>query len=242
MQEALKQYQQTHDRTWLMAETQARYGDVLSQVGRFEEGQKQLEDALKLAAEVKNDNVTAEALNWLGDSYFYRGDYAVARQQYDKAAAVATKARIREQVAVSKFGLARLDVVQGRSAAAVPVLQKLVQDTDAVGLKALSVEASTYLAQALEATGKVDAASQELDRALNRAEKLGLLVEQARAHYLLGQALDKAGKSNQAVPQYREAVRLLESISKEDGAARILERSDLKDIYHQAAKSYQGAA
>jgi len=242
MQEALKQYQQTHDRTWLMAETQARYGDVLSQVGRFEEGQKQLEDALKLAAEVKNDNVTAEALNWLGDSYFYRGDYAAARQQYDKAAAVATKAKIREQVAVSKFGLARLDVVQGRSAAAVPVLQKLVQDTDAVGLKALSVEASTYFAQALEATGKVDAASQELDRALNRAEKLGLLVEQARAHYLLGQALDKAGKSNQAVPQYREVVRLLESISKEDGAARILERSDLKDIYHQAAKSYQGAA
>ncbi len=61
LQEALKAYQQANDHTWSMAETQARYGDVLSQVGRFEEGQKQLEDALKLAAEVKNDTVTAES-------------------------------------------------------------------------------------------------------------------------------------------------------------------------------------
>ncbi|MDR3749501.1 MAG: tetratricopeptide repeat protein [Acidobacteriota bacterium] len=242
LQEAMKQYQQANDHTWLMAETQARYGDVLSQVGRFEEGQKQLEDALKVAADVKNNTVTAEALNWLGDSYFYRGDYAAARQQYEKAAAVAAKAKIREQVAVSKFGLARLDVVQGRSTAAIPALQKLVQESDASGLKALSVQASNYLAQALEATGKTDAARQELDRALNRAEKLGLLVEQARAHYLLAQAFDKTGKASQSTPQYREAVKLLESISKEDGASRLLERSDLKDIYHEATKSYQGAA
>ena len=242
LQEALKAYQQANDHTWSMAETQARYGDVLSQVGRFEEGQKQLEDALKLAAEVKNDTVTAETLNWLGDSDFYRGDYAAARQQYEKSAAVAAKSKIHEQVSVSKFGLARLDVAQGRNAVAVPVLQKLIQDADAVGLKALSVQASTYLGRALLATSKLDAAQQEADRALNRAEKLGLLVEQARAHYLMGQVLDKTGKSNQSTPQFREAVRILESISKEDGASRILERSDLKEIYHEAAKSYQGAA
>ena len=242
LQEALKQYQQANDRTWLMAETQARYGDVLSQVGRWDEGQKQLDDALKLATEDKNDTVTAEALNWLGDSYFYRGDYAAARQQYEKAEAVATKSKISEQVAAAKFGLVRLDVVQGRAAAAVPVLQKLVQETDAGGLKALSVEASTYLAQALLAANRIDAAQQELDHALNRADKMGLLVDQARAHFLLGVALEKAGKIAQSTPQYREAVRLLESVSKKDGAARILERSDLKGIYHEAAKSYQGSA
>jgi eukaryotic-like serine/threonine-protein kinase len=64
-------------------------------------------------------------------------------------------------------------------------------------------------------------------------------VEQARAHYLMGLAFDKSGKSNQATPQYREAVRILESVSKEDGASHILDRSDLKDIY-SAAKSSQG--
>ncbi len=242
LQDALKSHQQANDHTWWMAETMARYGDVLSQVGRFEEGQKQLEDALKLATEVKNDNVAAEAMNWLGDSYFYRGDYGTARQQYEKAGALAAKSKIQEQVALSKLGLARLDVAQGRNAAAVSALQKLVQDADAVGLKAPSIQASTYLAQALLASGKVDAAQQELDRALNRAEKLGLLVEQARAHYVLAQAFAKSGKAAQATPQYRETVRLLESVSKEGGAARVLERADIKDMYHQAAKSYQGTS
>jgi eukaryotic-like serine/threonine-protein kinase len=241
LQDSVQGYRQIGDRTWYFAETQARYGDLLSQVGRGEEGQKQLEEALKFAAGVKNDNVMAETLNWLGDSYFYRGDYAPARQQYAKAATVADKAKIREQVAVSRFGLARLDAMQGHAAAAIPVLQKLVRDSDAVGLKALSVQASTYLAQAFYAANKPDAALQELDRALNRAEKMGLLVEQARAHYLMGRTLDKTGKRNQATPQFREAVRTLESISKQNGAARLLERADLKDIYREAAKSYHGA-
>jgi tetratricopeptide (TPR) repeat protein len=101
------------------------------------------------------------------------------------------------------------------------------------------VQSSIYLAEALLANTKPDEAQQELDRTLKRAEKLGLLVEQARAHYLIGQALGKLGKSNQATPHYRDSVRILESISKEDGASHILERFDLKDIYGKA-KSSQG--
>ena len=58
-----------------MVEAMARYGNALSEVGRWDEGQKSLEDAVKLATEVKNDTVLAQALNYLGDSYFYRGDY-----------------------------------------------------------------------------------------------------------------------------------------------------------------------
>ena len=66
-------------------EVLARYGDVLSVVGRGEEGQKSIDEALKLADEVKDESATAEARNALGDSYFYRGDYSSARQQYERA-------------------------------------------------------------------------------------------------------------------------------------------------------------
>ena len=242
LQDALKIYQQTNDRTWNMAWTLTRYGNVLSQVGREDEGQKNLEDGLKLASEVKNDAVAAEALNWLGDSYFYRGDYGSARQQYEKADGLAAKAKIRDQSATSRFNLARLDVVQGRAAAAMPVLQKLIQETDNIGLKALSVQSSLYLAQAAIASNKADIAQRELDSAMNRAEKLNLLIEQARAHFLLGELLVKGGKTKEYMPQYREAVRLLESISKENGVGRLLDRSDLSDVYREAVKSYQGAA
>src|ERR1017187_2067940 len=242
LQESLKDFQQTNDQTWLMVEATGRYGNALSEVGRWDEGQKNLEAAVKLATEVKNDTVLAQALNYLGDSYFYRGDYGAARQQYEKALQVATKSKSRELLAVSHFNLAKLDVVQGRAAAAIPVLKKLQEDSESLGLQALSVQSSVYLAQALLAIKKPADAQQELERAMNRAEKLGLLVEQARAHYLMGEVLSAGGKTKEYVPQYQEAVRILESISKESGAGRLLDRSDLKDVYHDAVKSYQGAA
>jgi len=240
LQESLKDFQQANDHTWLMVEATGRYGNALSEVGRWDEGQKSLGDAVKLAIEVKNDTVLAQVLDQLGDSYFYRGDYSIARQQYEKALQVATKSKSRILLANSRFNLAKLDVVQGRSTSAIPVLKKQVEEFDSLGLKAGSVQSSIYLAEALLATKKPAEAQQELDRTIKLAEKLGLLVEQACAHYLMGQALDKLGRSNQATPQYREAVSILESLSREDGASHILERSDLKDIYI-TAKSSQGA-
>jgi tetratricopeptide (TPR) repeat protein len=241
LRESLKDFQQTDDHTWLMVEATGRYGDALSEVGRWNEGQESLEGALKLAIEVKNDSVLHEVLVGLGDSYFYGGDHVSARRQYEKALQVATKSKSRTLLAISRFNLAKLDVVQGRSASAISVLKKQVGEFDSLGLKAGSVQSSIYLAEALLATQSPAEAQQELDRTLKGAEKLGLLVEQARAHYLMGQALDKLGKSNQSTPQYREAVRILESLSKEDGASHILERADLKDIYSKA-KSSQGGA
>jgi tetratricopeptide (TPR) repeat protein len=238
--ESLKDYQQTDDHTWLMVEATGGYGDALSEVGRWDEGQKSLEDAVRLAIEVKNDSVLHQVLDELGDSYFYRGDYGSARQQYEKALQVATKSKSRTLLANSRFNLAKLDVVQGRSASAIPVLKKQVEEFDSLGLKAGSVQSSIYLAEALLATKKPDEAQQELVRTIKLADKLGLLVERARAHYLMGQALDKLGKRNQATPHYREAVRILESVSKEDGASHILERSDLKDIDIAAKSSQRG--
>ncbi len=242
LQESLKDFQQSNDHTWLMAEATGRYGNALSEVGRWDEGQKSLADAERLATEVKNDTVLAQALNYLGDSYFYRGDYSTARQEYDKALQVATRSKNRELLAVAHFNMAKLDVVQDHPASAISVLKGLVEQSDSLGLKALSVQSSVYLAQALLAVKKPADAQQELDRAMNRAEKLGLLVEQAKAHYLMGQILSIGGRTKEYAPQFQEAVRILESISKESGAGRLLDRSDLKDIYHDAVKSYQGSA
>ena len=51
-----------------------------------------------------------------------------------------------------------------------------------------------------------------------------------------------AASQQEAVSHYRQAVAIMESISKEEGATRVLERADLKDMYRDAAKSYQGGA
>ena len=239
--EAVDIFQQLGDRTYMMEAALAGYGQTLSAVGREDEGRRNIEDALKLADTAKNNAITAEAINSLGNSYFFAGDNASARQQYERALQLATKSNLRQQAVLAKLSLAELDVVQGHAQAAIPALKKLQDDANQMGLKADSVRAAIYLGQALLATNHADAAREELDSAVGRAEKLGLRTDQARAQYLLGAALAAAGKKQEAVPHYREAVRILESISKQDGAARVLERSDLKDVYSEAAKGFQGA-
>ncbi len=243
LQQAIDGFKQVNDRTWYSVEAMARYGDVLSVVGRGEEGQKPIEDALKLADEVKDEYATSEARNDLGDSYFYRGDYASARQQYDRARQVASKWALPDQGLRARLGLARVDLVQGRPKAAAPALKKLKEDALSTGLKALAVRASISYAQALLATDNADAAKQELESALGQTDKMGMLLERAYAEYLLGNALTRTGKPKEAPLHYREANRILDSIlSKEKSAAHILDRPDLKSIYVEAKSSQGGAA
>lgn len=239
-QEAVNLYQQLNDRTYQMVLALAGYGRTLSAVGREEQGQQNINQALKLAAEVKNDAVTAEALNDLGDSFFYAGDLASARQQYAKALQFAGQGKSPEQTVLAKLNLARVDIAQGHAPSAIPALRKLAQQADSMGLKADAVAAQIDLGQALLTTNRAGEARQVFDGAVGRAEKLGLRVEQARAQYFLGAALASSGQAKDAVPHYREAVKILESISREEGAGRVLDRADLKDIYRNAAKGYQG--
>ena len=48
------------------------------------------------------------------------------------------------------------------------------------------------------------------------------------------------GKEKQFGFQYRDTVKLLESISKDPGVGHLLDRADLKGIYQDAMKAYQG--
>ncbi len=239
-QDADKTYEQLSDRTWTTAEIMGGFGSSLAQAGRIGEGRKKIEDALKIATDVKHDPTTILCLNWLGDSYFYAGDNSAAREQYERASQLANSKHLPDKVALSTFNLAKTDVLQQRSRAAIPTLAKLVAQTDSLGMKALSVEASVFLAQAKLDIGETEAAEQEATRALNRAEKLGLRMEQARIHYLLGSALTKSKRAKDAIPHYRETVRILESIAKEDGTSRVLERADVDSIYRDAMNAFQG--
>ena len=233
--DAVKGLEQVKDNTWYSVETMARYGDVLSAVGRGEEGQKYIDDALKLAAQLKVSSLTnAEALNSLGDSYFYRGDYSSARQQYQKALQAAGKTLTDERLQ-AQLGLARVDLEQGHAQPVAPALKKINQDAMSIGLKALSVRASIFYAQALLATNHADAARQQLEDAMGQAEGLGMRIQLARAQYLMGKALTLTGKAKEAASHYEQAAQILQSLSKQDGAGHILDRPDLKDI--SAAKT-----
>jgi tetratricopeptide (TPR) repeat protein len=241
MKNAVDVVRQTKEMTWLTVESVGGWGDLLTQVGRGQEGRASLDEALNDARQIKNDTWTAIATNGIGDFYFYQGDYPNARQQYSQALGLASKTQDKETILVSKVNLAKTDLALGHAAATIPVLKKLSQDADTLGLKALSLECSVYLAQASIAAKNNGAAEQELTLTLAGAENLGLRVLQAKAQYLQATLQAASGKKSEAAIGYRGVVRILDGISKEDGSSKILDRADLKGIYADAQKQAAGS-
>jgi eukaryotic-like serine/threonine-protein kinase len=240
IEDAMKGLQQIDDKSWFTVEAKARYGDVLSIVGRGAEGQKYVDEAVQLSDKLKGNSATPEALNSLGDSYFYQGEYTQARTAYEKARQAVGKSAGSDQGLRARLGLARVSLESGKAQAqaALPELKKIRDEADSMGLKALAVQASISYAQSLLAANRAEPAQQELETALGQAEKVGLLLERARAQFLLGNAMTQAGKQRQATLYYQEATRLLESIVKnQKSAAHLLDRPDLKVIYGEAKAS-----
>ncbi len=230
MQDAVNILRQTKEMTWLTVEAIGGWGDLLAQAGRAPEGRASLEEALKDAHQIRDDAYVAMATNWMGDFYYYQGDYANARTQYAQALAIALKTPSKETQLRSRVNLAKTDLAMGHAAAGVPVLKKLAQDADALGLKAESVECSLYLTQALLATKNDAAAQQALTLAQARAENLGLSILQAKADALQATLAAKNGKTAEAQRNQLEVKRILDAIGKEDGAGKIAQRADLKPL------------
>jgi serine/threonine protein kinase/tetratricopeptide (TPR) repeat protein len=228
MQDAVTILRQSKEMTWLTVEAIGGWGDLLAQVGRASEGKPSLEEALNDAHQIKDDAYVAIATNLMGDYYYYQGDYSNARSEYAQAQTIAAKTTDKETQLRSKMNVAKTDLALGHAAASVPVLKKLAQDADTLGLKAEAVECSIYLAQALIATRNDAAAGQALTLAQARAENLGLRILQLKADSLDAELAAKSGRTAEAQRNRQQAARILDAIVKEDGASSAAQRADLK--------------
>src|SRR5262249_11423548 len=105
-----------------------------------------------------------------------------------------------------------------------------------------AVECSLILGEALLQSHKLPQARQELESALTASQRMGLQPLTVRAHYLLGTVLRMSGNNVLAQEHYQDAIRLLDTMKKESGAEKLLERSDLATIYKDSTRWSQGKA
>jgi tetratricopeptide (TPR) repeat protein len=231
-EEALTAFRDLHDRGFWMAEILSGYGHSLSQVGRYDDAQKNLAEAQTLALELQNKTLIAQILDFQGDSFFYRGDIKSAADVFSKAIVAASSGTEKEVVLQSKLNSAKCVVQEKRSPAPIAALKALAQEADALGLKYLSTQATLALGEALLNAHQYAAARKELVTSLNTSEKLGLQALLARSHYLLARTLELAGSGGaaEAVPHYAAARRMIEAIRQESGSDGILKREDLGSI------------
>ncbi len=213
-----------------MAEILSGYGNSLSQVGRYDEAQKNLAEAMTLAREMQNKTLVAQILNFQGDTFYYRGDIKSAEDLFSQALAASSGNVERDVVLLSKLNSAKC-VVEEHNQAAIAPLKALVQEADAVGLKQISTAAALALAEALLNAHQYPAARKGLETSLRTSEKLGLQALLARSHYLLGRTLELSGTASaEAAQHYAAARRILETIHQESSSEDILKREDLRSI------------
>jgi len=239
LQDAVKAFRDSGDRTSTMVQSLSDLASALAEVGRGAESAKLSDEALPLARALSNDSLMAAIQISEGDAAFYRGDLKAARSSYEQALRTATKAADKDDILNARLNLARVAVYDGHSRSAIADLRALAQQTDAQGRRYISVASSVLLAQAMLDDKDYAAARQELQRALGRSEKLGLRLENARIYYLSGTASRLSGNNSEAATQYARAAKLLDNISREQGAEHLADRYDLKPVFAELKKNAQ---
>jgi tetratricopeptide (TPR) repeat protein/predicted Ser/Thr protein kinase len=236
LQDSVKAFRDLGDRSSNMAQSLSDLAGALAKAGRGAESPKLVDEAQGIARTLKNDALLAAVLSGQGDAFYYQGDLKSANGSYEQASRLASHTADRDILLTAKMNLARVAVADGRARAAVSDLRTIAQQADAHGRKYISVASSVLLAEAMIKNKDYATARQELQRSLGKSEKLGLRLESARIHYLLGVAMRLSGNTSEATTQYREAGRLFDEISKEQGAEHVSERFDLKPIYAEVAQ------
>ncbi len=232
--QALQNFREVKENSFWMGEALSGYGNALSQTGRFDEGAKTLEEALGFSRQLKNDALAAQALNWQGDNFLYRGDRRSAKSSYDQALQTAAKTTDHNLLLVSRLNSAKLTIEEGQPQGAMKTLRGVADEAEALGLKYLSIECSIYEAEGGMQLKDYSASRQRLERAVLQSEKLGLQPLLLRAHFFLARWSRDKGATDDATSHYRQALNLLDGIKKDPGADKVTERADFKAIYAES--------
>jgi serine/threonine protein kinase/tetratricopeptide (TPR) repeat protein len=240
MQDAVNGYHAVGDRSSEMVDLLNDLAGTLAMAGRGPESEPLLQEAQKLARDLKSQTLEAELLHTEGDVRFYRGDWKSARDFYGRALSAASRGTDPAEVLVLKLRLAEVALGEDRGQSALRDFRDLARQADSRALRYYSLETSVDMAEAMINAKDYSHAQQELETDLGRSEKLGLRYQSARIHYLLGKALRLSGDLADAPGHYRQALTLIDEMRKEPGAEKLLERSDVKAIYTESSGWSQG--
>ncbi len=238
-QDALKILRDLKEGTSWMPEILGSYGESLILAGRGEEAKASLDEALSLSHQLKDDGLVAQTLGFQGDAFFYQGNFKAAHALYQQALQAATRSKDAERILLAKIELAEVEVREKSGRQAIPNLRALIQQADDSSLKYSSVECSIFMAEAMMQSHDSTHARQELQRALLLADKLGQQPLSAHAHYLLATIARESNDNTEAQENYRAVVRILDTMKKEAGAEKLLQRSDLKLMYEESTHGLQ---
>jgi hypothetical protein len=111
----------------------------------------------------------------------------------------------------------------------------LAEQANRAGLKYVAIDASLYAAEASMKSGGSASSRQELERLLSASDKLTARLLLAKTHVLLAAALRLSGNTGDASREYRDAIRVLNEMSK-DAGDKFMDRADMKAMFTEATR------
>jgi tetratricopeptide (TPR) repeat protein len=228
-QEALKTLREAEDRSAALAQIQTAYAVALSQVGRFDEAAKNLDEALALARPFRNGAAEAAILDAQGTNLLYRGDLAAARNRFEQALQAIGAVPDRALAIAIRVNLARA-ARQQDPRGTVSALDGLRREAEGLGLRYVAADCTLEIGETALAARNIARARDELERAITQAERLGARPLLARAHHLLATALRRSRSEPEAARHADNARRLLDEIRSEARSPALLKRPDLAQI------------
>jgi tetratricopeptide (TPR) repeat protein/tRNA A-37 threonylcarbamoyl transferase component Bud32 len=234
--EALQAFRDLGQRDYALVEILAGYGASATLSGRMDDAKATLDEALKLALDLKNATLIGQVLLYQSDRLYYLGDLKGAVDLARKAQEAAAGSADRSLGLMIAARQAIIAAAERPSRALVATLQKLSGEADQRGLRSLSVETEIAGLDALHRIGDHDGAIRGASRALARADALGVRVPRAKTHFIVASALTSKGESS-ARRDYQAALRLFEELRNEDGNSEVLKRADLARMHAEALKA-----
>jgi serine/threonine protein kinase/tetratricopeptide (TPR) repeat protein len=237
--EALQAFRDLKQRDIWLGELLSGYGGSLTLSGRMADAQAPLDEALKLANDLKNPNLIAQTLRFQADRLYYSGETKAASEMVKQIGQAARNAPDRSLALLAQADIAIIASKTQPTPGQAVQLATIAQEADTRGLKSLSVESLVQRADTLIRLGDTANGLREAERALARAEALGLKVPLAKAYYLKGSVLRAKGDSS-ARRDYTAALRLLEEVKSDGGNENVLKRADLATIHAECVKWSKG--
>jgi tetratricopeptide (TPR) repeat protein len=237
--EALQTFRELGQRDSALVEILAGYGASVTLAGKMGDAVRPLEEAAKLATELKNPTLLGQVLLYQADRQYYSGDLNAASETAKRAAEAASASADRTLVLAVDARQAMIASADRPSRGLLATLQKLSAEAESRGLRSLAVEIEIARLEALHRLGDHEEAVRSANRVLARADALGLRVPRAKAHYVSAVALAARGDATGARREHQATVRLLAELRRDEGNADVLKRVDLARIHAEAVKGSQ---
>lgn len=169
-----------------------------------------LTDALARAGPIGDVRGMAFIHGGLADLYLRANAFQPAREHFERALAINRAARLRYGEVQNLEGIGRIELAEGRAAAAIPILRSALAIADSADYGKERATSRAALARASAATGARAAASRWADQAVRIADSLGDPAVRVEARAARGVALE-ASDDRRAPAAFVSAIDLLES-------------------------------